>query len=270
MQGDDGCDANLDRGLRGVVPGSGTAVGAAEAAAWAQRLGVPVLEAQPEPPGVILVANRPPALRILGRKVPRPLQVDFAEPRLQQRLAGTTVRRDPLARAVGLHRRPAGGIVDATAGLGRDAWILAGLGARVHAIEASPTLAALLQQALERALDDDRLAMTARRLQLHPGDLRQVLAWLPPPEREVIYLDPMYPEGTTRGAVGREAQTLRALHGSGRPADEATLLAAARAHATGRVVVKRPQRARPVDGSAPQRSVSGRAIRFDLYAPEHG
>ncbi len=265
MQGGDRCDADLDRGLRGVMPGGRASAG--EAVAWAERLGVPLLEAYPDGPGVALVAEAPPALQILGRKAPGPVRLDFTDPRLQRRAAGTTVRRDPLARAVGLHRRPGTAVVDATAGLGRDGWILAHLGARVAWVEASPTLAVLLRGALDRAANEPGLSATAQRLALHPGDLRQVLGELPAAEREVVYLDPMYPSGTTRGGVGREAQALRQLHGGTAGATDGELLAAAREHATRQVVVKRPQRAHPVDGPAPARSVPGRAIRFDIYAP---
>ena len=265
MQGDDRCDATLDQGLRGVVPGERAPAG--DAAAWAGRLGAPLLEAYPAGPGIVLVAEDPPALQILGRKPPGPVRVDFADRRLQRRAAGTTARRDPLARAIGLHRRPRTAVVDATAGLGRDGWILAHLGARVSWIEASPTLAALLHDALTRAADEAGLGDTTQRLRLHPGDLRQVLGELPAAEREVVYLDPMYPSGTTRGGVGREAQALRQLHGSTAGPAGGELLAAARAHATRQVVVKRPQRAPPVEGPPPARSVAGRAVRFDIYAP---
>jgi len=254
------CDASTDAGLRGVLGDDETA------AAWAERLAVPLLDGLPDDgPGVVLRADEPPALQMLGRRAPGPVTVDFADRQLQRRVAGSTSRRDPLARAVGLHRRPQTAVVDATAGLGRDGWVLAALGASVTWIECSPVLAALLGAALERARTTSHLAATAARIRLQPGDLRDVLRRLPTAACEVIYVDPMYPDGATRGAVGRPAQVLRALHAGASPPAEADLLAAARAHATRRVVVKRPQRAAPVSGPPPNRAVSGRAVRFDIY-----
>ncbi|ABM62838.1 class I SAM-dependent methyltransferase [Halorhodospira halophila] len=257
------CDASTDPGLCGVV-----AVGdhPAAAAAWAEQLGVPVLEHRPqEGSGVILLADEPPALQLLGRRAPGPVAIDFTDHQLQRRVAGSTLRRDPLARAVGLHRRPQTAVVDATAGLGHDGWVLAALGARMTWIERSPVLAALLDAALERARANAQHADTATRVRLHPGDLCHLLPELDATSREVVYIDPMYPDGSTRGAVGRPAQVLRALHADARGPDEDQLLAAALGHATRRVVVKRPQRAAPVAGPPPSRSVAGRAVRFDVY-----
>ncbi|MBK5944388.1 class I SAM-dependent methyltransferase [Halorhodospira sp. 9621] len=256
------CDAPTDAGLRGVLADGDDAL----AAAWAERLGVPQLDAHPDAgPGVVLRAGDPPALQMLGRRAPGPVAVDFADRQLKRRVAGSTPRRDPLARAVGLHRRPQTAVVDATAGLGQDGWVLAALGASVTWIECSPVLSALLAAALERAAAEPQLAATTERIRLQPGDLRDVLGRLPTASCEVVYVDPMYPDGATRGAVGRPAQVLRALHASAPPPAEADLLAAALAHATRRVVVKRPQRAAPVSGPPPSRAVSGRAVRFDIY-----
>lgn len=257
------CDAPTDPGLCGVIA-DGTATAAA--AAWAERLGVPLLEDLPrDGPGVVLRASEPPALQILGRRAPKAVAVDFAGRQLQQRVAGSTVRRDPLARAVGLHRRPQTPVVDATAGLGHDGWVLATLGAPMTWIECSPVLAALLGTALEQAATTATLAATADRVQLLPGDLCSVLVQVPAAAREVVYIDPMYPDGSTRGGVGRQAQVLRALHADAPGPGEDELLAAALDHATRRVVVKRPQRADPIAGTAPTRSVAGKAVRFDIY-----
>ncbi len=273
-----------DPGLRGVVAGQG---GDGRARAWAERLGVPVCERAPEPPGVVLVPGSPPALQILGRGAPRPVPAALDDPELARRLHRATPKREDLARAVGLHKRRDRGVVDATAGLGRDGLVLAALGAQVTWLEVSPTLIALLEDGLERARNGlggrtgpgtrqhgleaageagaSVLRGAARRVTLWPGDVRETLPRLPADQREVVYLDPMYPGGSTRGAVGREGQALRELLGEPDPEAEAGLLAAARTHAMRRVVVKRPRRAGPLAGSPASRSVEGRAVRLDVY-----
>ena len=208
-------------------------------------------------------SGRPAALQGTGPGAPRhPLAVDFTDPAWRRRLAGTSARHDPLARAVGLHRRRGPAVVDATAGLGRDAAVLAHLGAEVVALEASPVLAALLEEALARGRE---APVALERLSLRCGDLRRLLATLPEACREIVYLDPMFPAGSTRGGVGREAQILRALLPAEAQAPEAELLGHARAAATRRVVVKRSRRAPALAGQAPTRSLHGRAVRFDLY-----
>ncbi len=265
MQGSLPSEHPLDPGLLGVLAVDGERE---RAAAWAQRLGAPLLSAAPQAAGVVLRAGRPPALQATGPGAPRhPLAVDFTDPAWRRRLAGTSARRDPLARAVGLHRRSAPAVVDATAGLGRDAAVLAHLGAHVVALEASPVLAALLAEALAGGREAPEPAVALERLSLRCGDLRRLLPALPEACREVVYLDPMFPAGSTRGGVGREAQILRALLPAEAQAPEAELLEHARAAATRRVVVKRSRRAPALAAQAPTRSLHGRAVRFDLYEP---
>ena len=56
-----------------------------------------------------------------------------------------------LGRAVGVKAGESPRVVDATAGLGRDAYVLGDLGCEVTLVERSPVLALLLAHALERA-----------------------------------------------------------------------------------------------------------------------
>lgn len=143
-------------------------------------------------------------------------------------------------------------VVDATAGLGRDALVLATLGCPVVALERIPALAFLLQCAADDCGD---LALQVL--------CTEALAWLaaPPQAPTVVYLDPMFEEHG-KAQVKKEMQACRAL--SATADDPAQLLAAARAVATERVVVKRhPQLAPLADGVA--HSVTGERVRFDVY-----
>jgi len=165
--------------------------------------------------------------------------------------------RPGLRRSTSLIARAVGGargalVVDATAGLGRDAFELAALGYRVVACERHPLLAALLRDAIERA---------GAGIELHAADARDVLVALPRDAVHAVCLDPMFPPRDKRAAVRKEARLLQHLVGT--EPDERDLLAAARACA-GRVVVKRPRRAPPL---APDVTfaVAGRAVRFDVY-----
>jgi len=153
-------------------------------------------------------------------------------------------------------------VIDATAGLGRDAFLLAARGCEVRLLEAHPVVHALLADGLRRAAAHDDLAPIVARMHLERADARQRLSG-PAVVVDAVYLDPMYPERRRRALAGREMQYFQALldHAT----DEATLLAAALSTARRRVVVKRPRKGRPLAGRAPDFSLTGRSTRFDVY-----
>lgn len=230
-------------------------------AALAARLGVPVL---PElPPAGLVLRLGPAGLELLDTRpgAPGAVRADFA-PLARQRAA--SLRGEAVARAVGLKGGQALTVIDATAGLGKDAFVLASLGARVHLIERSPVVAALLADALGRAEQDPALAAAVARMTLYESDAQRLLPVLAAElAAEVVYLDPMYPEAGTKGQVKKDMQLLRMLLGP--DTDITPLFEAALAGARRRVVVKRPRRAPPLPGRLPSHSIDGRSTRFDVY-----
>lgn len=168
-------------------------------------------------------------------------------------------RRQPLARALGKGKHT---VVDATAGLGQDAYRMAVLGHEVLALERSPVLSALLEDALRRAGGGEKLA---GQLRVRCADARLALKDLSP---EVVYLDPMFPEKRRRSALARkEMRMLRDLVGEDEDAGE--LLTIARRRARQRVVVKRPSHAGPLAGK-PDFSQAGKLVRYDVYLCRNG
>jgi 16S rRNA (guanine1516-N2)-methyltransferase len=151
-------------------------------------------------------------------------------------------------------------VIDATAGWGVDAGVLAAAGREVTMIERHPVLAAILRDALERWRADRRPG--AERLSLVEGDARTLLGSL---RADVVLLDPMYPERGKSARKGEDLTLARQLVGD--DADQGELLAAACAAARRRVVVKRPRLAPPLSGRAPTGVIKGRTTRFDLYPP---
>ena len=173
-------------------------------------------------------------------------------------------RRQLLARAVGLHKDPALHVLDATAGLGRDAFTLAALGAQVTLAERNETVAALLADARERALADPATAAAAARTGIVCADGRKLMG--PPARFDVVYLDPMYPERGKAALAKKELQLLRELTGGDPDADE--LLACALSigmNGRRRVVVKRPLSAPALAGREPSFALRGTQARFDIY-----
>jgi 16S rRNA (guanine1516-N2)-methyltransferase len=165
--------------------------------------------------------------------------------------------------------------MDATAGLGRDAFVLACHGCKVMMLERNPVIAALLADGLERAESDPEIgAMVRERMILQRGDSLTELTRLPPElYSEVVYLDPMYPHRGKSALVKKEMRLLRALVGDDE--DSGQLLTAALKVAGKRVVVKRPATAPPLPGPKPDLDFKTKSHRFDIYltknedTPEH-
>ena len=78
-----------------------------------------------------------------------PIKVDFLSGKLAY-YRRTTGRNQLLARAIGVKKLNCPSVIDTTAGLGRDAFILASLGCQVTLLERSPIVAALLQDGIDR------------------------------------------------------------------------------------------------------------------------
>ncbi len=169
--------------------------------------------------------------------------------------------REALLRAVGARRGHRPHVVDATAGLGRDALVMAAAGCRVTMIEHCPLLAAMLAHSL--ATPAPQLRQVAARMRLLCGDALHLLST--PGDVDVIYLDPMYDTPGRRAKPGKEMQLLQGLLGA--DPDPAPLLAAALACDTCRVVVKRHRKAPAMADMAPHHSITGRSTRFDVYLP---
>ena len=174
-------------------------------------------------------------------------------------------KQELLSRAIGLNKGYRD-VIDATAGLLQDTFVLARLGARVRAIEKSEWIFPLLKSAYENPPNDSKLQNLLSQIQLIQGDAVDFLRSLQPNEYpEVIYLDPMFPESKKTALPKKEMQIFREVVGEDETA--ATLLSVARQRCTARVVVKRPLKGSSVaEGWLHQ--LKGKAVRFDIYAPQ--
>ncbi|MCE9590326.1 MAG: class I SAM-dependent methyltransferase [Planctomycetes bacterium] len=187
----------------------------------------------------------------------------------------------PVAKAVGLKKRgEAPTVIDATAGYGEDAWLLASLGCRVLAVERNKVVAMLLRDGLLRAGSTQPDAL--QRLHVVTSDARHLLRRIarrdgaePEPgedlpesmrdflEPDVVYIDPMFPGAATRKTAERKPmKVLRWLVGGDEDCGE--LFDWAMTAALKRVVVKRPMKADPLRGK-PTIVFKGKGVRYDVY-----
>lgn len=194
------------------------------------------------------------------------VSAEFVEGAARHRRLMGGGRGQPVARAIGLkgHAGPMR-VVDATAGLGRDAFVLASLGCQVTLVERSPYAAALLDDALERAsVDLDTMEIAARMTLVHAD----AIAWLgavgDADRPDVVYVDPMFPETGKSAAAKKDMQAFQQVIGD--DLDSARLLAVALEAAASRVVVKRPRLGERIAGVAPSGQMEGKSTRFDIYS----
>lgn len=193
-----------------------------------------------------------------------PVFIDFVNGKKNHRRQFGGGKGQPLARAVLAAEHPK--IIDATAGMGGDAFVFASLGCQVTMVERSPIIAALLNDALSRAQHNEtpkEILEIVNRLSLINDDAAHYLTEQTP-VCDVVYLDPMYPDKKKTAATKKEMQALQHLVGP--DLDSEALLAAALQTAQKRVVVKRPKNAPTLTGIQPNASIQSPNTRYDIYA----
>ncbi len=186
------------------------------------------------------------------------LFVDFQAQGLLYRKRHGGGKKEPLARAVGIKANSRPSILDTTAGLGIDSYILAGLGCQVRMIERSPLLVALLQDGIIRAGIDNPVLLQgdSARLITQPENLT-----------DTIYLDPMYPHRNKSALNKQEMRIIRELVGD--DSDVESVFHAAMEYALKRVVVKRPKGAPLLAGKKPSHVIKMKNSRYDVYMVNH-
>jgi 16S rRNA (guanine1516-N2)-methyltransferase len=201
-------------------------------------------------------------LQQTGRSAPGPITVDFASAAMRHRRHGS--HNELLGKAVGSAKKPGIHVLDATAGLGRDSFILADLGCNVSLCERNDIVARMLESGLRvaGASEDPWVRAVVQKMTLHAHDAR-ALSDVELRGVDVIYLDPMFPERGKKAKVKKEMALLHELLGSAEDGDE--LLLWALQQDVARVVVKRPPRAPALAEQKPSHNIAGKAVRYDVY-----
>lgn len=195
------------------------------------------------------------------------LVLDFVGGRVGHRIRFGGGRGQHLPRAAGFTSGSTPTVIDATAGLGRDAFLLASLGAHVTLLERSPAVHKLLEDGLSaaRAAGPPVAEIVARMTLVH-GDAKTLLPGL---EADVVMVDPMHPPRKKSSLVKKEMRVLRQLVGA--DPDALELMQAALATARKRVVLKWPLHAEALDGlPKPNHQIIGKTTRYDVFMCHRG
>lgn len=190
------------------------------------------------------------------------LKCSFIEGPILHRLKYGKGRGQNLAKAVGFKFNKNRTIIDATAGLGYDAFILASLGANVTLIERSEKIYDLLKAAISEAkLHGGEISKIVNRMNLLFGDSKDILPNIAP---EVILIDTMYKDRKKSALVKNDMRLVREVVGS--DSDHVELINVALNNASKRVVIKQPRYAETLDNiKACSHQILGKTIRYDVY-----
>ena len=196
------------------------------------------------------------------------LRADFVS--MLPRLRPGKLQGEMLVRAAKLKGAPSPKAFDATAGFGEDSLLLAAAGFDVTLYENDPVIAALLQDALERAKTHLELASIVKRMHFHEGDSIGALKRMAEADSadempDIVYLDPMFPARSKSAAVKKKFQLLHHLE---RPcSNQEEILEAALSVHPRKVIVKRPIKGPHLADRKPSYSLAGKAVRYDCIVP---
>ncbi|TLU74819.1 class I SAM-dependent methyltransferase [Mannheimia varigena] len=205
--------------------------------------------------------------RLELRKLDEPklgaIAVNFVDGTMAHRRKFGGGRGEAVAKAVGIKGDYLPTVIDATAGLGRDAFVLAAVGCKVLLVERNPIVAALLEDGLNRAYQDSEIGEFMQERMIL-ADVRNISQLDPQTNAaDVVYLDPMYPHKQKSALVKKEMRVFQHLVGADLDSDDFFL--PAKALAKKRVVVKRPDYAPFLAEQKPDFSQTTKNHRFDVY-----
>ncbi len=198
-----------------------------------------------------------------------PIQCDFTGGAHRHRRRFGGGNGQAIAKAIGVSGKFCPQVLDLTAGLGGDAFVLSSLGCHVTMLERNPIIHSLLADGLLRARQhadegDSELAAIMARISLIEGNSTDYLQHnANVVSADVVYLDPMFPGRKKSAKVKKQMQAFQDIVGADKDSDK--LLALALETAVYRVVVKRPSGVSYLADCKPSYSLEGKSTRFDIY-----
>lgn len=192
--------------------------------------------------------------------------------KLRKRIKPSELNKELLVRAVRIKGKETLKVLDCTAGLGEDSFLLAAAGWDVVLCEYNKYIFPLLYDTIQRAAHSEEMKDIAGRMHCiymdgkdccdkigEKKELENVGAFQP----DVIFLDPMFPEKTKNSLTNKKLQLFQKLESPCRTEEE--LFSAALSANASKVVVKRPLKGAYLAGKTPGYSIGGKTIRYDCY-----
>ena len=225
---------------------------------------LPLLEAR-NPDCALQLCYGDERIELFDSKLNTGIYVDFVGGALAHRQQYGGGRGQAIAKAIGLKKGNTPSVLDVTAGLARDAYILGNLGCKISLVERSPVLYTLIEDGIRRGLEHESSKPVLENfMNLINADACLFMQHMPRDRLpDVIYIYPMYPERKKSALVKKDMQILQ--HLLGKDDDAASLLDTALNNATQRVVIKRPIHAEAVSDIKPATSISSKKTRYDIY-----
>ena len=244
----------MDSGKLVIVAGEGVEEEAA--LALSERIGAPLSDT---PGKGLTLALDASGLSLVGYGLR--FQGDFSL--MKRRISGGRLNHEMLVKiAKTKTEHPVA--IDAAAGMGEDAFLLAAAGYTVYLFERDAVIAALLSDALRRGSLDPEIEEIIGRMHLREGDSIELMASVSE-QPGIVYLDPMFPARRKSGLVNKRLQLIQKLE---QPcAQEEELLEAAIAMRPKKIIIKRPLHSDSLAGKKPSYTVKGKAIRYDVIVP---
>jgi 16S rRNA (guanine1516-N2)-methyltransferase len=206
-------------------------------------------------------------VELYDRQLNTSISIDFLQGSMAHRQQFGGGRGQAIAKAIGMKSGITPSVLDTTAGMAGDAFVLATLGCSITMIERSPIIFTLIEDAVQRAaLNESFTEILEQGFNIVNQDANEYMkhkieTGSPPPD--VIYIDPMYPHKKKSALVKKDMQILQRLHGIDDDAGE--LLKTALSYARNRVVVKRPIQAAAISDKKPNTCIKSKKTRYDIY-----
>ena len=188
--------------------------------------------------------------------------------KLLPRIKGNKVFSELIVKAVKIKGADSLSVLDATAGLGEDSFLLAAAGFDLTLCEYNDEIYRLLMDTVDRAKKAEDLKAAAMRMKVVHGDSVKLMKSmqensLDGTKVDVVLLDPMFPEKTKNSLTNKKLQLFQMLEFP--CANEEELFGAALSIKPKKIVVKRPLKGPYLADQKPSYSISGKTVRFDCY-----
>ncbi len=178
------------------------------------------LQASDDSPFALVLSEERLELRKLDEPKLGAIYVDWVEGAVAHRRKFGGGKGQSIAKAAGLNKGVTPVVLDATAAVMRLCW--RSLGCRVQMVERHPVVAALLEDGLQRAKQDDEIgAWVSERISLLHASSHDALQQLASDPNftspDVVYLDPMYPHPENKkktALVKKEMRVFQSLVGA--------------------------------------------------------